>query len=46
MCLKGFEFISVANSLLSQELKLFFSETKFTKASHTKKILDIFLDAT
>ena len=37
---------SVANSLLSQELKLFFSDTKFTKASHTKKILDFFLDAT
>ena len=37
---------SVANSLLSQELKLCFSDTKFTKASHTKKILDFFLDAT
>ena len=29
----------VANSLLSQELKLCFSDTKFTKAPYTKKIL-------
>ena len=29
----------VANSLLSQELKLCFSYTKFTKAPYTKKIL-------
>ena len=30
---------SVANSLLSQELKLCFSDTKFTKALYTKNIL-------
>ena len=29
----------VANSLLSQDLKLCFSDTKFTKAPYTKKIL-------
>ena len=29
----------VANSLLSQEVKLCFSDTKFTKAPYTKNIL-------
>ena len=32
----------VANFLLSQELKLCFSDTKFTKARYTKKILVFF----
>ena len=34
----------VANSLLSQELKLCFSDTKFTKAPYTKKDTKFFLD--
>ena len=34
----------VANSLLSQELKLCFSDTKFTKAPYTKKDTRFFLD--
>ena len=34
----------VANSLLSQELKLCFSDTKFTKAPYTKKDTSFFLD--
>ena len=36
--------IRVANSLLSQELKLCFSDTKFTKAPYTKKYTRFFLD--
>ena len=32
----------VANSLLSQELKLCFSDTKFTKAPYTKKDTSFF----
>ena len=32
----------VANSLLSQELKLCFSDTKCTKAPYTKKILGFY----
>ena len=35
-------YCRVANSLLSQELKLCFSDTKFTKAPYTKKILGFF----
>ena len=34
----------VANSLLSQELKLCFSDTKFTKAPYTKKDTRFFID--
>ena len=33
---KGSQLHRVANSLLSQELNLCFSETKFTKAPYTK----------
>ena len=38
------DFSRVANSLLSQELKLCFSDTKFTKAPYTKKDTRFFLD--
>ena len=34
----------VANSLLSQELKLCFSDTKCTKAPYTKKDTRFFID--
>ena len=40
-CQLGFR---VANSLLSQELNLCFSDTKFTKAPYTKKYTRFFLD--
>ena len=36
--------LRVANSLLSQDLKLCFSDTKFTKAPYTKKYTRFFLD--
>ena len=39
-----FHLARVANSLLSQELKLCFSDTKFTKAPYTKKDTRFFLD--
>ena len=46
-CIKGCpsiqcSLIRVANSLLSQELKLCFSDTKFTKAPYTKKDTSFF----
>ena len=41
-CLQGYS--SVANSLLSQELELCFSDSKFTKAPYTKTYTRFFLD--
>ena len=43
-CKTWSQLYRVANSLLSQELKLCFSDTKFTKAPYTKKDTRFFID--